>query len=180
MLTLLQIPGWFFSPKMLFSVWGGLCGQLFRNKALHSPTLIASSRGIMVPKLPPLPSYFSLFGHRRFADMLLPCLQPCGWGLCSKDQDSEFLFLFLYCLSLGAFPRSWELCRRMDVSPGSTHVHSSAKSHCNGTSMKHGHGTGNVGLLLYFSLVAGIQLVSHRENSEAAVGHSMGSLEVHW
>lgn len=122
---------------MLVSVWGGLCGQLFREKVLHSPTLIASSRGIMVPKLPLFAVISACLGTGGLQTRCCHVYSLVVWELCSKDQDSAFIFLFIYCLSLGVFPRSWELCRRMDVSPGSTHVHSSAKSHCNGTSMKH-------------------------------------------
>lgn len=130
MLTLLQIPGLSFPPKMIVSVWGGLWGQPLRDKALHSPTLTASSSGILVPKSTTSSQLFQLVWAQEV------CRHTAALWFGDFAIKTEFLFIFICCHFLGVFPRPWEFCRRMGVSPGSTHVHTSAKSCCSGNVIK--------------------------------------------
>lgn len=98
MVTMLQIV---FCKRSPVWVWGGICGQCFRDEALHSPPLTASSRVILVPKSTVVSPWLGTGDLRVCCHVCSPFFIPLVCGLCYKDQDYEFLFIFIYCHFLG-------------------------------------------------------------------------------
>lgn len=140
-----QLPCWlscrfqgFFSPKdASFSLGRSLWPALQRQGSsfTHTDCIIQGDIGTPIYHIFPVISACLGTGGLQTG-----CCHACSlvvWELCYNDQNSEFLFIFIYCHFLGAFPRSWELCRRMAVTAGSTHVHTSVKPCCNGNFIKH-------------------------------------------
>lgn len=116
--------------------------------------------------------------------MLCHVCSPVVWGLCYKVQNSEFLFISIYCHFLGAFlslGNSAEEWVFLLVLPMCTPLQSPVAMKISLNTR--GHGTGSAGLLLYFrsfSKCGGRNSAgSSQENPEAAAGQSMGSLEAH-
>lgn len=132
-----RFQGVFYPKDDCFSLGRSLWSALQRqgSSLTHTDCIIQGDIGTHIYHL--LPVISACLGT---GGLQARCCHVCSlvvWGLCYKDQNSEFFLISIYCHLLGVFPRSWELCRRMDVSPGSTHVHISAKSYCSGNFMKY-------------------------------------------
>lgn len=184
MLTLLQIPGGFFPKDACFGLGRSLWSVLQRqgSSLTHTDCIIQGDIGTQIYHLFPVIS--ACLGTGGLQTLCHVC-SLVVWGLCYKDQNSEFLFIFIYCHFLGAFlslGNSAEEWVFLLVLPMCTPLQSPLAMEISWNTR--GHGTGSVGLLLYFrsfSKCGGRNSAgSSQENPEAAVGQSMGSLEAHW